>query len=168
MTVTMNGLVSGTNLVVIACGRAKSAMPRKCSELYTSDTFRHFAVSASALAKSESDFTGRDWAPAVLSAKHGLVGFDHVLDPYDLTMGQPGCVTVDELVDQLIQIGPRTVSAMLPGKYLLPLWHAVSYINTEGSEEDPWIELRDTFEAPYGPTGGIGYQRGKASQLACV
>lgn len=97
----------------------------------------------------------------ILSAEHGLVDLDTVLAPYDTKMGQAGQVAVTELVDQLVALAPHTIEAMLPAAYRRQLAKAVEFINTEGDDADPWIELLDVFEA----SPGIGFQRGTASSL---
>ena len=41
----------------------------------------------------------------VLSARHGLVGLDEVIEPYDLRMGEPGAVGVEQLRRQAAAMG---------------------------------------------------------------
>ena len=50
---------------------------------------------------------------------------------------------------------------MLPAGYFQPVWEAVNFINEEGDDADPWIDLMNTYEA----APGIGFQRGVASAL---
>ena len=61
------------NMVIIPCGAAKLSHPAKAAELYTGSMF------ADALRTARSMTT--DENIRILSAKHGLVRLDHVLDP---------------------------------------------------------------------------------------
>lgn len=83
-------------LAVIPCGAAKRPGNHPARQLYTGSYFR----------------AGLRWAIAIradriliLSAKHGLVELDQRLDTYDLTFGQPGAVTVDDVAAQARQFG---------------------------------------------------------------
>lgn len=41
----------------------------------------------------------------ILSAKHGLLSLDDVIEPYDLKMGQDGCVTPGLVLQQAVKRG---------------------------------------------------------------
>ena len=62
---------------LVGCAAAKLSRPAPARELYTSSLFRK----ASAYADANSDL----WF--ILSAKHGLVSPDAVLEPYDTKLG---------------------------------------------------------------------------------
>lgn len=68
-------------LVVIGCGAGKLDRPAPAAELYTGTYFRECLATARAIADPESI--------RILSAKHGLVRLDDVLEPYDVTLGDP-------------------------------------------------------------------------------
>ncbi|UXE04395.1 hypothetical protein SEA_FUNSIZED_24 [Mycobacterium phage Funsized] len=156
----MNG-TNARHLVVIPCAAAKVGHTAPARELYDSANFRHALRAAETVARETGELFGETAAVMILSAEHGLVALDDVLDPYDTKMGQRGCIGTDIVVDQLVALAPRTVTSMLPAAYYQRVWEAVTFINEEGSDEDPWIELLDTYEA----APGIGFQRGVASSL---
>lgn len=79
-------------LVVIGCGAAKLDRPARAADLYVGSYFR-LALSAAQQLADRDDI-------AILSAKHGLLGLDQLVAPYDLTMGQAGSVTTDQLARQ--------------------------------------------------------------------
>jgi hypothetical protein len=64
----------------------------------------------------------------VLSALHGLVPLDQVLEPYELRMGQPGSVTPARLaeqaralgLDRMCQAPSRLVIAKRPERQKVP------------------------------------------------
>jgi hypothetical protein len=154
------------SIVVLACGAAKSAHACEVQQLYTSATWEHFLRAAKQVAACDAAYFGHRSEVVVLSAKHGLVDLEDVLAPYDVAIGDEDSVSVDELVDQLVVRAPKVVMSLLPNGYLMRLQVAVATVNEKGSEEDPWIEFLDVFEAGFGPRFGIGYQRGIASKLA--
>lgn len=81
--------------VVLACGAQKLPTAAPALELYTGPLFgsaRRWALSV----------TSRDRI-FVLSALHGLVGADQVLEPYDQRI-KPTRETVDRLVDQAAEL----------------------------------------------------------------
>jgi hypothetical protein len=165
-------IATAHTLVVIPCGRAKHHSPTVAQELYTGAAFSHFLTCAVGLATDDAQWGQHRTDVVIMSALHGLVDLDTVIAPYDQTIVEKGPLLPDwTLVDQLVSRAPRVIMAMLPGRYLRRLETAVQYVNYEGSEEDPWIEVLDTFEAGVGHQFGIGWQRGKAAMLrdiACV
>lgn len=66
-----------TRIALVGCASQKLGRPAPARDLYVSDLFRK----ASAYAEAVAD----DWF--VLSAKHGLVKPDEVLEPYDTKLG---------------------------------------------------------------------------------
>jgi len=142
-------------IVVIPCSAAKMAEATTARELYAaSPNFNYSLTSAmnhaAETAKSERVTT----EVMILSAKHGLIGLDEVLAPYDTKMGQEGSIAPAALAAQLEKIGAHRIEAMLPSKYRVALAKAVE-INND-NEDTTWIEFLDVFEA----APGIGYQRG--------
>lgn len=148
-------------LVVIPCAADKLDVPALAMDLYSSDNFAHVLNAARVTAVADAAEFGHDTKVMILSAKHGLIDLGQVIEPYDVKMGDAGCIGRDDLVDQLVSLAPEAIISLLPSRYFHPVWSAVSFINEEGSDEDPWIELMDGYEA----APGIGYQRGVASTL---
>ncbi|MDH6489628.1 DUF6884 domain-containing protein [Streptomyces sp. SAI-127] len=85
-------------VVVIPCGGAKQAQAAPAGELYTGGYHRACRRAADAL-------TAQGGTVLVLSALHGLVPLDQVLEPYDVRMGQPGSVTPARLAEQARALG---------------------------------------------------------------
>ena len=85
-----HGAVPATALVVIPCGAAKRSHPSPAGELYIGSYHR-------ACRRAADRLGGR---LLILSARHGLLLPDRVIEPYDLAMGRPGSVTVEVLREQ--------------------------------------------------------------------
>ena len=84
----------------------------------------------------------------ILSALHGLLDPATVVEPYDVKMGDRGCITPAVLADQLAAINPTTITTLLPKAYRLALVRAGAIVT----------DL-------YANAPGIGYQRGIASKI---
>ena len=75
-----NAAASGRARLLVACCKTKRQAPSPAVELYASPLFARSADLARRLGLPMS----------ILSAKHGLVGSDQILEPYDLTLkGRP-------------------------------------------------------------------------------
>lgn len=79
-------------LVIIGCGADKLDRPAPAASLYTGQHFRVCLATALAIAPRDSVL--------ILSARYGLLGLDDHAEPYDLTIGQPGAVSVGQLAAQ--------------------------------------------------------------------
>ena len=66
----------GRTHYLVSCVRRKSPAPAPAKELYTSDWFRK--------AREYVERTGQPWS--ILSAKHGLLHPETVIEPYDKTL----------------------------------------------------------------------------------
>lgn len=152
------------HLVIVPCAAAKLDVAAPAEELYASANFRHMLAAAKATAADTAALTGETAKVMILSAEHGLVELDEVLDPYNTKMGQAGCIGTELVVDQLVALAPASITSLLPSAYFQRIWEAVSFINEEGDDADPWIELMDAYEA----APGIGFQRGVASALVRI
>lgn len=142
--------------IVIPCGAAKVAHAAPARDLYTGSAFRHALAAAEGEAAATTDDLGQEAEVLILSALHGLVRLDQVLDPYNVKMGDADSITVDALAFQIPAVGMQwgdEVYAMLPKAYYSRLAQAAMMA------ED--IAVQDTYEA----APGIGYQRGVASNL---
>lgn len=98
-------------VVLVGCGARKRDEPAAAAELYTGPYFTACKATAVAIADRRDVF--------ILSALHGLLGLDDVTAPYDVTLGQPGAVTVDELAAQarVRGIAGRPVMALCGKRY---------------------------------------------------
>lgn len=132
-------------IVIIPCGGSKLAEPAPAAELYTGSMFKDTLRTALTMTARENVL--------ILSAKHGLVRLDQMLEPYDLKMGQPGSIESEIVGDQLDAFVPRTegfvVDALLPKAYIEKLEKATGM----------WIT--NHFDG----CKGIGYQKQVLAQL---
>jgi hypothetical protein len=102
-------------LVVIPCGGAKLTAPAPARELYIGSMFRDQLATALTMTTPEN--------VRILSAKHGLLTLDEIVEPYDVKMGSGDDVTIGRVADQLEAAtgGPFqkdvTIEALLPKKY---------------------------------------------------
>ncbi|QTF81698.1 hypothetical protein SEA_JULIETTE_92 [Mycobacterium phage Juliette] len=137
-------------VTVIACAAAKLDEPAPAAELYTSANFRLMLRAARAQA-------GPGGRVLILSALHGLLDLDTVVAPYNVKMGDAGCIGAAELAAQLRARGldapGARITTLLPRAYAQRLAEAVALAGE--------AEQVDLFaDAP-----GIGYQRAVASRL---
>ena len=145
-------------IFVIPCSAAKGAQAAPASELYTSANFAHMLRAAQIEAADTARVLSVTCKVMILSALHGLVDLDTELEPYNVRMGQPGCIPAHEIRWQLAHLGANVIVSMLPGAYYRPLEQAVREGNDRGSCD---IDLMDAYES----APGIGWQRGVASSL---
>lgn len=98
-------------LIVIPCSARKLSKPARARDLYTGPLFR------SALRAAEQLAAQHRGTVAVLSARHGLVELDRVLEPYDVTFGQPDAIDAATLREHLAQHASSEIVALLPNRY---------------------------------------------------
>jgi hypothetical protein len=151
-------------LVIIPCGSEKRRTACPAQHLYVGPYFRACLRFARGLARGagmagtpgdgvESPATAgsKPGAPGrgiilILSAKHGLLGLDDRVEPYNLRMGQPGCVTaalVHEQARKRKVLHERDVFALGGEEYV-------------SVARQVWPHCR----CPLGAEGGIGKQIG--------
>ncbi|MFG2176967.1 DUF6884 domain-containing protein [Streptomyces niveus] len=129
-------------VVVIPCSGTKLTEAAEAGRLYTGSLHVHARRTADAL-------TAHGGTILVLSAAHGFLPLDQVIEPYDHTWDDAGSVTVEELRDQAAELGLTGADVILltPGRYTgraLAVWpHA----------RTPLAHL------------GIGRQRGRLTAL---
>ena len=140
----------GGAIIVIACGAAKLEHLAPAGQMYRSP---HFQLSLKA-AHAEADRTGGQ--VAILSARFGLLYPEDPIPPYQLTMGEPGSVTAHQIAEQLHHREVRTITALLPSRYLQVLRQAAAIL-AAGST----VSIVDL----YAGAAGIGYQRAILSAL---
>lgn len=91
--------MSDRGLVVVACGRRKAAAPSPARQLYTGPYARACMR------------YGEYWARlfnlelVILSAKHGFVAPNTVLEPYDVTFGDDDAIRLGDFRAQAEQLG---------------------------------------------------------------
>ncbi len=136
---------------VIPCGAAKTDHPAPAAALYTGAHFRYTLARVQADAAKVTD---RPVAVFILSALHGLVPLDRIVDPYDVKMGDPGCITADRVAAQAAVGGwwIADVYAFLPAAYFRVLDDALKMLG---------VYALDGYEA----SPGIGYQRGTLAHI---
>lgn len=100
---------AAAGIVVVGCGARKLPYRAPAAGLYTGTYFRSCAITAAAIAP------GR-WF--ILSARYGLVAPSEELEPYDLTLGQPGAVNAGRISAQAGELGLRSpVTALCSVRY---------------------------------------------------
>ena len=99
------------HLVIIPCGGAKLDHAAPAAELYTGSMFQD-ALRTIRMVTADENIR-------ILSAKHGLVRLDHVLEPYEMKMSDKDSVTGYRLVMQLVGLKfEGTIWSFLPKAYL--------------------------------------------------
>lgn len=151
-----------TYLFVVPCGANKLDQPAPARDLYTGSYFREVLAGAEAEAAATTDALGVAVRVMILSAAHGLVDLDDVLDPYDITMTGPASVSVDRLALQLrdLAVDDLEVYAFLPRAYHDRLRAAADLAFDTGLVED-LVLVHDVYEA----APGIGYHKAVAANL---
>ncbi|MGO4417208.1 DUF6884 domain-containing protein [Streptomyces sp. MCAF7] len=99
-------------VVVIPCSGPKLDRAAPAGQLYTGSLHTHARRTADAL-------TAHGGTVLVLSALHGFLSLDQVIEPYDHTWQDAGSVTVEELRDQAAELGlvGADVVLLTPGQY---------------------------------------------------
>lgn len=85
------------SFIIIPCGQAKRPTRSRARYLYTGSLFRANLAWALSVAPEQRIF--------VLSAKHGFLKLDDWVDPYDLKMGDDGCIHPSEIKAQADKLG---------------------------------------------------------------
>lgn len=87
------------HVVLVSCVKSKRPAPARAGDLYTSDLFQKMMAFARSL---------RPDAIYILSAKHGLLDPDRVIEPYEQTLNTMGSREArrwaDEVVTQLRRV----------------------------------------------------------------
>lgn len=86
-------------LVIVPCGATKDPTPSKmpAGQRYTGTYHRLGLRAAAALAGPNTT--------RILSARFGLVPLHHLIEPYNLRLGQPGSITAERLREQAADQG---------------------------------------------------------------
>lgn len=147
--------------VVIPCSGAKLDRPAPAGELYRGSWHRLARAAADALVEREG---GR---VLILSAAHGLLELDQLVEPYDLTIPElerrprpgerdahPGGSRElgERVAGQLVDLMPDEVVGLVPGAYARVLGNAA-------------ILSRRRTVWPLSGLAGVGYQRQRLAQI---
>lgn len=134
---------AGDIVYVVPCGADKLEHDAPARDLYTAAHFAKTLRTAERMAAADG---GRVF---ILSAMYGLVDPDEQLTPYDLRMGQRGCITTTELELQIRDKGLAESSffGLLPRVYREALEAALAPLHNG---------VADVYE---GAARGIGDQR---------
>jgi hypothetical protein len=115
------------DLVLVQCSRGKNDVVGPARKVYRGPHF----------------FGGLKYARSsqarrvlIVSAKHGLIHPDRVIAPYNQLMGEPGCVTVDELREQAAALGVLD----------LPNVHAAVSVNYATPVKAVWPHVYNVLE----------------------
>lgn len=84
-------------IVIIPCGAKKLNRAAFAKEMYVGSYHRMCQRYARSIAHPDSIL--------ILSAKHGLLRFNDEIEPYSLTLGEPGCVSVSYVRSQAQALG---------------------------------------------------------------
>lgn len=111
-----------TALTIIGCGAGKRAGRSPAGDMYTGAYFRCCLATATAIGNETY----------ILSARYGLLGLADEIEPYDLTIGQAGAVTADQLAEQATSRGllGRPVLALCSARYAALLGQVWSEVST--------------------------------------
>jgi hypothetical protein len=145
---------AGTDrVIVVPCSGRKKTEPAPAGELYLGSYHRACRATADVL-------TAAGGTVLVLSARHGLVPLDQVLEPYDVTMDDPDAVAVPVLEAQARQLGvdqARDVTILAGAAYadkLASIWSHASRPLAGlgiGQQRQRLAELRDRAERQAAP-----------------
>ena len=96
------------DLTIITCGGKKRASPAPAQYLYTGSFFKHQRRTAIRM-------QSKRWM--ILSAKHGLLNPEEVIEPYNIRWGQTGEVTQDKIAHQIstLNLNPQALIISLGG-----------------------------------------------------
>jgi hypothetical protein len=129
------------DLIIIPCGAAKLDHAAPAAELYTGSMFKDALRTARTIAADEDI--------RIMSAMHGLVRLDHVIEPYEMKISDKNSVTGFRLVMQLVGMKHEgNLMCFLPKAYLKRL---ISAGNAAG------CHVWDL----YADCPGIGYQKAR-------
>lgn len=132
---------------VIPCGAEKRLHAAKARDLYVGQMFTNTLRAA----LNDAAHNDEPTRVVILSARHGLLDLDAVIEPYDQRIDAPGAIDAQTLAAQALSMGidwdaDDEVYAMLPRPYLRVLDDALRQLD---------VYVVNVYEA----TAGIGEQR---------
>jgi hypothetical protein len=141
-------------LVIIPCGGAKLSEAAPAAELYIGSMFADTLRTARTMTSDENI--------RILSAKHGLIKLDEIIEPYDVKMGDAASVSMDELRSQITELHENyshfdyRIHTLLPRRYYEALWAAV-----HTGKRPAAFKVWNHFDG----CAGIGYQKAALKNL---
>jgi hypothetical protein len=84
-------------IVVIPCGARKLSAPAPAGKMYIGSYAQMCQRYAQSLTTPDNIF--------ILSAKYGLLRLTDEIQPYSLTLGEPGCITPKQIKQQAMRFG---------------------------------------------------------------
>ena len=132
-----------TTTFIIPCGKAKLDTAAPARDLYVGGMFRL------ALDTAEKEAALDGGRVLILSALHGLLELDQVVEPYDVKMGDAEAVDAARITEQAVALDllDDDVYALLPSTYFKTL---------DDGLRDVYVYASNTYET----NRGIGDQRG--------
>jgi hypothetical protein len=143
-------------LYVLPCSGAKLDQAAPARQLYTGSMFRLALPIIEAAAAAASDTLGQHTEVRVLSARHGLIALEAVVEPYDRRMdaltsserADLAAVVADQLAELAAGRDAIEIRAFLPRAYLRLLTEATDRIAVDAQVTDAYQGCR-----------GVGDQR---------
>ncbi len=123
-------------LVIIPCGGKKQSSRCQAQVMYIGSYHKLCQAYARTLTSPRNIL--------ILSALHGLLSLTEEIEPYDLRMGQRGCVQTEDVWEQVIGRGLA--------------YHLVTALGGRAYTEICRTIWRDRCERPLSGVGGIGKQ----------
>lgn len=143
-------------LLVVPCSGVKLDTPAPAGQLYRGTLATMGLAACAVIVRDPEDPNPRAGhvgaRTMILSALHGLIDPDRVLEPYDVRMGDVASITTAQLADQLRATGARRVVAFTPSAYTQALQAACDLAGLE-------------LVAAFAGLRGIGEQRGLLAAL---
>jgi hypothetical protein len=143
-------------LYVLPCSGAKLDQAAPARQLYTGSMFGRALPIIEAAAAAASDTLGQHTEVRVLSARHGLIALEAVIEPYDQRMdaltrserASLATVVAGQLVELASGRDAIEIRAFLPRAYLRLLTEATDRIDLDAQVADAYQRCR-----------GVGDQR---------
>jgi hypothetical protein len=141
-------------LVIIPCGGAKLTEPAPAADIYIGSMFADTLRTARTMTSDENI--------RILSAKHGLMKLDEIVEPYNVKMGDADSISADDLRDQVTELHEQyshfdyRIHTLLPKAYYRELWAAV-----HTGQRRAAFKLWNHFDG----CAGIGYQKAALKNL---
>jgi hypothetical protein len=149
--------LAGPAVVVVPCSGSKLWHAAPAGELYTGSFHKLARRAGDAIVEQHGGVV------VVLSALHGLLGLDELVQPYDLSIGQPGAVQAPTVALQLYRLLRQVGGDQLPGVVCL-LPRAYRAVLAAAVDELP-ADARPVLYEPLRGASGVGYQRQRLAQL---
>lgn len=119
-------------IFIIPCGGKKRNMPTFAGSMYLGSYFK--ACLTYALRRTDKDYI------FILSAKYGLLRLTDKIQPYNLRMGNPNCVTGEQVRTQATHLGiahAEDITALGGKEYLGVCRDVWNNLKTTGAEGLP-------------------------------